>query len=136
MASFFKVSARCHDGLVIMEMLARVWKRGASMPLEQISKETLSPFGYLEQIAASLKQSGLICGERGFGGGYKLARDPKRITVKEVIESVEGPIALVDCLGRRDGCEKATVCRTRGTWNNLQKKIEGAVSNITILDIL
>lgn len=136
MSSFLRVSARCHDGLVIMESLARVWKNSEVLSLEQISEETVSPLGYLEQIAASLKKAGLVCSERGRGGGYKLGRGPERISVKEVIEAIEGPIVMVDCLGEKESCARTVACRTRGIWNRIQKDISGAMDNLSVADII
>lgn len=135
MASFLRVSARCHDGLVIMESLSRVWNKGDILSLEAMSKDTLSPVGYLEQIAMMLKQNGLIKGARGAGGGYKLIRSPKDISVREVVEALEGPIAMLDCLGGREDCAKTSACKTRRVWSNIQKEISGAMGRLSIAEI-
>jgi len=136
MASFLRVSARCHDGLVIMELLSRVWNKGNVLSLESMSKDTLSPVGYLEQIAMMLKQNGLIKGARGAGGGYKLSRSPKDISVREVVEALEGPIAILDCLGGGKDCVKTSVCKTKSVWNNIQKEISGAMDKLNMAKII
>lgn len=131
MATFFRVSNRCHDGLIFMSKLASAWG-GSPLTIGGAAGEEISS-GYLEQIVAPLREAGLVEGKRGPGGGYRLSRDPKSVTVREVVEALEGPIALVEC--QAGGCEHPSRCGSREIWDRLQARISETLSEVTLADI-
>ena len=61
--------------------------------MRAISERQAIPLRYLEQILQQLRRAGLVVGKRGPGGGYRLARPPEEITLREVVEAVDGPLA-------------------------------------------
>jgi Rrf2 family protein len=65
--------------------------RGEPVQIRVISERQAIPSRYLEQIFRRLRRAGLVTSKRGPGGGYTLSRPPARITLREVIEAVEGP---------------------------------------------
>lgn len=82
--------------------------------IQDISRrQEISP-RYLEQIFQNFKRSGILKSKRGPNGGYYLARSPEAITVKEVIKSAEGDIALVDCVGGKQSKKKKGECLSSG----------------------
>lgn len=92
---------------------------------------------YLEQIALRLQQERLVVGLRGFNGGYKLARDAGEITVLEVLQAVEGSMAVVECLedeGNR--CERCKGCKTLPVWMGLKQSVESYLGGITLKDVM
>jgi Rrf2 family protein len=129
---FFRISNKCHDGLLFMGKLAG--RHGAGMPLtvEDAAGDFLSA-GYLEQIASTLRAAGLIEGKRGPGGGYVLTRDPKAIAVREVIEAIEGKIDLVDCQGGT--CPRERGCGSKHVWNALQKRVGETLGAMNLSEI-
>ena len=66
--------------------------RGDPVQVRVISERQSIPLRYLEQIFQRLRRGEIVRGKRGPGGGYQLARDPGRITLRQIIEAVEGPI--------------------------------------------
>jgi Rrf2 family protein len=66
---------------------------GEPVQIRVISERQSIPARYLEQIFGRLRRSGVVTSKRGPGGGYTLARSPARITLREVVEAVEGPLA-------------------------------------------
>ena len=68
------------------------------------------PESYLAKIFQDLSRSGLMVSQRGAKGGFSLARDPAEITLREMVEAIEGPIFLVPCLDSRQHCDRAGVC--------------------------
>ncbi|TAL20223.1 Rrf2 family transcriptional regulator [Patescibacteria group bacterium] len=129
---FFRVSSRTHDGLLFMSKLASHWPSRASLTVEEAAKGVISA-GYLEQIIAPLRKAGLVAGRRGPGGGYVLARPPGKISVREVVEALEGKIALVDC--QSGVCPSEQRCGSRFVWNTLQRKIGETLGTVTLTDI-
>ncbi len=129
MANFFRISARCHDGLLFMSQLS---VRTAPLTIEEAAGRFSSP-GYLEQIVAPLRAAGLVSGKRGPGGGYVLARAPEKITVREVVEALEGRITLVAC--QEGACSRDQVCSSKEIWNTLQTTISQALEGVTLAAI-
>ncbi len=81
-------------------------QKGASevVPLSEISEEQNIPEKFLAKIFQSLSQGGIIRSHRGVRGGFTLARDPKDITIKEILETIQGPYHLIKCLPDMDAC--------------------------------
>ncbi len=95
---------------------------------------------YLEQLMAILRNAGFVTSVRGAQGGYMLAKEPKNITIGDIITTMEGPIALVDCLltsaeSENQCCEKAGKCVTRGIWEKVCESISGVLNAITLADL-
>lgn len=97
---------------------------------QEISKK------YLEQIVPILNQSGLLISNRGFQGGYKLAEDPAKIRVGQVLRLTEGSLAPVACLERGQECPRAPLCETLPMWKGLYKVINEYLDGITIQDLI
>jgi len=77
---------------------------------------------YLVKIFASLARSGIVTPVRGKKGGYLLARDPSEVTLLELIEAVEGPIAVNFCQHVPPRCEESE-CGLRSMWSEIQQFI-------------
>ena len=91
---------------------------------------------YLEQIALQLHRAGLLSGARGFNGGYKLARDAQSITVLEILQAVEGSMAVVSCLEDEENrCSRCQGCKTLAVWEGLKERIEAYLGGITLADV-
>jgi Rrf2 family protein len=69
---------------------------------------------------------------RGVRGGYRLAREPKDITIAEVIGAIEGPIALTECTQLQNDCSLAADCELRQNWNYLNQMVATLFSNISL----
>jgi len=92
---------------------------------------------YLESIAKELVRAGYLEGLRGKGGGYRLAMEPERIRVLELLSSMEGPLAPVACLepGARP-CSRAAQCRTLPLWQGLDAVVREYLGRFTLEDLL
>jgi len=89
---------------------------------------------YLETTASALSAAGLIVSARGKSGGYRLLREPKEYTVKEIICAAEGSLSPVSCL---DGtCENADTCLTLPLWKELDEVIMNFLNSKTLADLL
>ena len=91
---------------------------------------------YLESIVKELVKNGILIGLRGKGGGYRLAFEPDRINVGEVLRIMEGGLAPVACLenGAKQ-CPKAAECRTLGFWKGLDETIRRYTDSFSVADL-
>ena len=96
---------------------------------EDISKK------YLEQIFTKLRGSNIITGARGVGGGYMLARPPETITLKEIIDLMDGPLAAAECVSGAD-CSNYSSCAVNWLWEGLKKCCDNYFEGITIADLI
>lgn len=90
---------------------------------------------YVESIFSALKSGGLVRSMRGMEGGYALARPAAEITLREVYESLEGPICPVECVDDPECCDRRESCPTRDTWVELQQAITSVLQKTTIQDL-
>ena len=129
---FFRISNKTHDGLLFMGKLAGRWGSGKPLTVEQAAGSFLSA-GYLEQIVVPLRAAGLVEGKRGPGGGYVLSRAPEKVSVREVVETLEGKLSLVDCQGGE--CPREKRCGSKHVWNTLQRKVGETLGSMTLREI-
>ena len=131
-----KLSTRGKYGLYAMVFLAQKDGNGPQ-PLKEIAQLGL-PENYLEQLLGALRRAGLVKTVRGAQGGYALAKDPKSITVGNIIDAMEGPLALSECLepGHEAACPRCEGCRTRTVWEYLTQQINNLLDSITLEDML
>ena len=112
-----KISTKGRYSVTALYELALRYGEGA-VSLKSIATSQGLSENYLEQLMAPLRRAGIVKSVRGAQGGYMLARDPKEITIGEIITTVEGPIALVDCLltsaeSAEQPCDRACACVPR-----------------------
>jgi Rrf2 family protein len=109
---------------------------GKMVRASQVSARQQISLNYIGQIFLKLKRAGLIVSHRGRSGGYTLAYPPKDITLLMIIQAVEGPIELVDCLDDVGGCGMAVKCVTRDIWKEAGDLLENFFGNISIQDLI
>ena len=92
---------------------------------------------YLEQIVPLLNRSGLLKTNRGYQGGYMLARPADKYTVGEILRVTEGNLAPVTCLEHEENeCQRADECATLYVWQGLHKAVNDYLDSITVQDIV
>lgn len=91
------------------------------------------PAPTVSKILSALARDGLLDSFRGAKGGYKLARGPEDITVAEVVSSVDGPIALTECIEDVPGdCNYQAYCPARRNWQLINDAVRRALGEITL----
>jgi len=100
--------------------------------IAEIAKQQGVPRKFLEKIIQDLIRSGLIKSKRGACGGYALARAPETISFNDVIEAIEGPVAVNACMDEHLGCAQIPRCTMIGVWSEVQKKINEVLRGTTI----
>ena len=101
--------------------------------LDTICSQRELPKQYLVKIFSSLARAGLITPVRGKRGGYMLARDPKEVSLLNVIEAVEGPLNLNYCQQTPPQCDDVT-CPVRPLWEELQQIMQGKLDSMMLAD--
>jgi Rrf2 family protein len=120
----------------MMVELARLLQSEDLIQLKRIAKITGLSNNYLGQLAILLRDNGLIIGVSGKRGGYRLARPPEEISLREIIRAVQGPIFATDCVLHPDLCLNAEFCEARTVWALLSHKMQEVLDEYTLADII
>ena len=115
--------------------LARVGNAERSAT-SSVAKEQNIPPSFLAKIISQLSIAGLLHTSRGARGGVTLARDPKEITLLEVIEAIDGPIQLNECVQEQGVCSFEDNCPIRSVWCNAQDELVTRLRNTNFGDML
>ena len=107
---------------------------GARVSASELAAETGLPVPTVQKLVSKLTAAGLLRSVRGAGGGLQLARPAAAITLADIVEAVEGPIALTACI---DGGECAVDhdCRVKPHWPMVNKALRGALANISLVQL-
>ena len=117
-----RISTAAELGIRGMLYLAANYQNGP-VPMGEICQEQKLPRHYMLKIFAALVRAGFVRGNRGRGGGYTLALNPGEISILDIIEAVEGPLALNRCQNKPSQCRWHTgdnTCQVRPVWDELQ----------------
>jgi Rrf2 family protein len=131
-----KVSSKGHYGILALAELAGSYRLNRAVQLKEIAENQNIPMQYLGQIMVLLKRGDLVRGARGPMGGYVLARPPESISVKEVLQVVEGPFDGFDLAARRPGQPLPLVTRRLNeTWAKGLQAMETVLDETTLADL-
>ncbi len=102
-----------------------------------LAVQTQIPEPTASKVLRKLTRAGVVMSHRGAKGGYALARSPRKIGVNEVIEAIEGPIAVTECSDETTDslCEYETNCGVRANWQRINVAVHKALSEITLADM-
>lgn len=129
-----RISTKGRYGLMAMYQLTLEYGKGP-IPLNNIAEVHGLSESYLEQLFSTLRKDGLIVSVRGAQGGYLLADEPSKITVGEILRSLEGDMAVADCAGD-DDCSRGDLCATKLVLVKIKDSIDEVIDNITLADML
>ena len=131
-----KLSTKGKYGLYAMIFLAR--RHGEGPQSLKAFGELNLPEAYLEQLLGSLRRAGLVNTVRGTQGGYLLSREPEKITVKEILEAMEGPLRFAECVSdtEQPPCANSESCPARGVWEYLTGEVNALLDRITLAQII
>ena len=129
-----KLSTKGRYGVKAMADLAINYGKDP-ISIKSISgRQNISEY-YLEQLFSALRKAKLIKSIRGSGGGYILGKATKEISVYEILDVLEGPIEISNCLDS-DVCTNVECCATRAVWRKIKDSIDSVTSSITLQDIV
>jgi Rrf2 family protein len=126
-----KLSTRARYGVRLMVALAVNYDKGPVFLKDVAKGENISE-KYLSLIIIPLRRIGLVNSIRGAHGGYLLAKDPSQITMKEIIDVLEGDCSLVDCVRNPSTCPRVPICASHDVWEIIGGKISETLNSITL----
>jgi Rrf2 family protein len=104
--------------------------------LREIAKREDISLKYLEQVIVPLRTAGLVKSARGSKGGYFLAKPPSEIYLNDLVETLDGPLNLIECLKNPKTCQKVSSCTTRDIWQEVSEAIDGVFRSVTLEDMV
>lgn len=133
-----KISKKTQYGVRVMVYLAKVSKSKKLSCLKKISQEEGIPFSFLEKIVSKLVKEKLVKAKKGPGGGYFLAKKPKKIKVGQIVRILEMVTAPVKCLEKevKFFCPQEKKCLAKKVWRKVQKSLDSTLNLITLADLI
>ncbi|OGH71128.1 MAG: hypothetical protein A3C90_03095 [Candidatus Magasanikbacteria bacterium RIFCSPHIGHO2_02_FULL_51_14] len=127
-------SKRSDYALQLLIALSRLGD-GEYLGLRQFSKESSISFLFLQRIARSLRLSGLIGSKQGARGGYCLMAPRADVTLRDIVEAVEGPVAIVSCLKDGNRCPLDHACASRTVFTQIRGHVLEYIDDIRLSDL-
>ena len=126
-----KLSRLADYSIVLMTQLAA--RPGSLVRAPDMALVTGLPVPTVAKTLKRLAHAGLVESQRGAKGGYALARAASEISVASIIEALEGPIAMTECVEEsEEGCSYEATCRVRSNWQRINQAVSGALEGITL----
>ena len=108
---------------------------GRAVPVKEIASRRRIPRKFLEKIIQDLIRADLVRSQRGAHGGYTLARMPEQVTFRDVIEAVDGPMALNICVNELHDCSVLSSCNMQRIWQEGQRRMLEYFGDTTLADL-
>ena len=89
----------------------------------------------VSKLLKSLVHAGLVVSSRGVQGGYALARPAATISAAQILDALEGPVAITECSSSTGGCDLESYCRVGSAWQRINSSIRKALEGITLADL-
>jgi Rrf2 family protein len=133
------LSQKTKYALRALDRLTREYGRGPIL-ISDLAGDAAMPKKFLEFILLELKNHGVLDSKRGKGGGYQLRRDPKTISLGQVIRIFDGPLAPIPCVSQTafrkcDECEDAETCGTRLVMQQVRDAMAAILDRTTLADL-
>jgi len=100
-----------------------------------VSGQTRIALPTVSKLLKTLTRSGLVVSTRGSHGGYALARAAEQISAAEIIDALEGPVAITECSSTSGSCDLEAYCRVGHAWQRINQSIRDALQNVTLADL-
>lgn len=132
-----RVSTRGDYASRALVFLALHVEEGRPRSVREIAERTGLPQPYLEQILLALKGAGLVRSKRGVGGGYVLSREPKEISLSQIVAAVDGPITMGDFGEPHTGgaCDHEGQCVLLAIWKSVGDEVRKRLDGYSLADI-
>ncbi len=128
-----RLTAKSEYGLLALIDLA-CEGQGEPVSAREIAERQSIPTKFLEQLFVALRRAGIVTARRGAKGGFVLERDPARITVLDIVEALEGPLAPTVCEGDTT-CAKSPMCAASTVWGRATRALRDVLGSTTLADL-
>lgn len=130
-----KLSTKSRYGARIMADLA-FYANERPVQVSEISKRQSITVKYVEQLLRPLKKAGYISSVRGAKGGYVISKNPKEITLAQIVRLFESQKDIIECINQPKTCDMSVECQIRMAWELVNKAFYQSLESITIDDIV
>lgn len=130
------ISSRATDYALLLLMCLGKLPENQTSSVKKVAEELNISVRFLANIANKLSIARIILSYRGVGGGIRLAKSSNQVTVREVIEAVDGPVQTMFCQNAAEHCNHEATCRMKFFWDGVQDMVIGKLEQTTIHDLL
>ncbi len=120
-------------GTMVLAQLAA--NGGGLSTASQVADATHLAQPTVSKLLKSLVHAGLVVSTRGVQGGYTLARPAAAISAAEILDALEGPVALTECSSTGGGCDLESYCRVGSAWQRINHTIRRALEGVSLADL-
>lgn len=128
-----RISKLTDYATVLLARLAR--EPGERFTAARLAAETRLASPTVSKLLKLLLHNGLLQSTRGQRGGYRLARPAQQISAADILDAIEGPLALTECSGQHSHCDLEASCRVGHAWQRASLAIRRSLQDITLLDL-
>jgi Rrf2 family protein len=138
MPYFGAISAKEHYALRLALWLAKSYTTKQSVTLSEISRHEHISLKYLEQLVLPFKKAGWVKSRRGRNGGYVMVKNPRLVSLKEIVSLMEGRPQLINCATHNQGqaCVLANHCPSKKAWSQVQSALDQTMAGISLAKLL
>lgn len=127
-------SRKADYGLLLLTVLAKLSEK-EYLSVKEVARRHTLPYTFLAKIASELKDLGVIESREGVRGGFRLSKQPKEVSLGEVVNRLDGPVAPVACLqGKVCACQAS--CSHRGVMKHVSRLVEQTMADYTLADLM
>lgn len=128
------ISRKTDYALRMLSMLAK--DENTLLSVRTAAEEVGVPYSFARSIQHCLVQAGIIESLRGVHGGMKLKANPAQVTIREIVEAVQGPLVMNDCTSAGSDCSRKGGCCYHPLWAGTQALIHNYLDSVTLEDVV
>ena len=129
-----RLTRQADYGIVILTHYAQS-PAATTCNARELASDVHIPLPMVSKTLKALSRAGLLVSHRGAKGGYSLAREPEQLSVAEILESIEGPLALMECSAGPGHCGTESSCTVRAPWQRINRAVRGALEGMTLAEL-
>jgi Rrf2 family protein len=96
---------------------------GIRFSLQELADDGDLPRNYLVKVLKLLANTGIVQSHRGIKGGFTLGREPEKISMRQIVESIDGPVSMIHCLTDAHSCAKVGMCSVEAYFDRLRSRV-------------
>ena len=128
------ISRKTDYALRMLSMLAE--NEDSLLSVRTAAEQVSVPYSFARSIQHGLVQAGIVESLRGVHGGMRLKVDPAEVTIRQVVEAVQGPLLMNDCTGNSADCPRMAFCCYHPIWAGAQALVHSYLDSVTLDDVV
>ncbi|MDO4596452.1 MAG: Rrf2 family transcriptional regulator [Coriobacteriaceae bacterium] len=128
------ISRKTDYALRMLAMLAQ--SKDTLLSVRTAADEVNVPYSFARSIQHGLVQAGIVESLRGVHGGMRLRLDPREVTVRQIVEAIQGPMVVNDCTVEDASCERMGCCCYHPIWAGTQALVHNYLDSVTLDDVV